>query len=441
MADQIAKKFQPAYKLYTSVNDAPTTGKTDKTDTAPDPGPESTTKSGTYKIKPGDTLSEIASKLNIPLAQLKQANLQITNSDRINVGQKIHIPTGATFSATGSQKSTTGFKAKYIDKIPSLTDKALDELGNIHKPSHDLAKIWDKQATTASTGQSKNSLNNFLKHHPKISKFMEQATNDQITQAEMYTAQAELSKEVAFGAMDVGKNMLSTISKLGEFSWNLLQTTLYLHNNPIEAATLAATLSTKLYQEARTIVTDPQARQRVMDYISNIPTTASDYITSAPGKITAKLEAIGRGLNDGSIGPREITRTILGASIDVWALASVGKVALSFAGGVVKNSGSVLLDKTTITSAKSTINGIKLQKLLASEEQMCQDGIVMAGKGSDKVFRSASRFSKDFGGVPEDWVKMKSSHFVAKDGASFEAHWVENIKTGKRVNFKTKFNG
>jgi len=71
---------------------------------------------------------------------------------------------------------------------------------------------------------------------------------------------------------------------------------------------------------------------------------------------------------------------------------------------------------------------------------MGQQGRVVAGKGSKEVFRDASWFSKDFGGVPEDWIKKASdTKFVARDGTSFTTRWVENINTGERVGFKTKF--
>jgi LysM repeat protein len=46
----------------------------------------------TYEVKPGDTLSRIASKFGLTLDALLDANKQITNRDLINIGQKINIP-------------------------------------------------------------------------------------------------------------------------------------------------------------------------------------------------------------------------------------------------------------------------------------------------------------------------------------------------------------
>lgn len=48
-----------------------------------------------YLVRPGDTLSKIAQRHNIGLAELLAANLQITNPNVIQVGQAIKIPTTA----------------------------------------------------------------------------------------------------------------------------------------------------------------------------------------------------------------------------------------------------------------------------------------------------------------------------------------------------------
>jgi LysM repeat protein len=46
----------------------------------------------TYIVQPGDTLSGIAEKFGISLADLEKANPQIPNFDRIFPGQVVHIP-------------------------------------------------------------------------------------------------------------------------------------------------------------------------------------------------------------------------------------------------------------------------------------------------------------------------------------------------------------
>jgi len=50
----------------------------------------------TYKVKPGDNLSKIAKRYGISLAQLLQANPQIKNPDRIQVGQVVNLPDTST---------------------------------------------------------------------------------------------------------------------------------------------------------------------------------------------------------------------------------------------------------------------------------------------------------------------------------------------------------
>ena len=50
----------------------------------------------TYKIQPGDTLSKIAKRNGISLAQLLKANPQLTNPDKIQVGQVVNLPDTST---------------------------------------------------------------------------------------------------------------------------------------------------------------------------------------------------------------------------------------------------------------------------------------------------------------------------------------------------------
>src|SRR5205085_7711811 len=46
----------------------------------------------TYTVQAGDTLSKIAARNGLTLAQLLQANPQITNPDRIKVGDVLTLP-------------------------------------------------------------------------------------------------------------------------------------------------------------------------------------------------------------------------------------------------------------------------------------------------------------------------------------------------------------
>jgi RHS repeat-associated protein len=97
--------------------------------------------------------------------------------------------------------------------------------------------------------------------------------------------------------------------------------------------------------------------------------------------------------------------------------------------------------KGAATDAESAVNGLKLNKALASQAQMGEVGTTMAGAGARVPYRDAARVAKEHGGNAADWVKKSSSSHTARDGATFETHWVENGQTGQRVEFKTKLPG
>lgn len=97
--------------------------------------------------------------------------------------------------------------------------------------------------------------------------------------------------------------------------------------------------------------------------------------------------------------------------------------------------------KGVATGAENAANALKLNKALASEAQMAEAGTKMAGTGARVPFRDAQRIAAEHGGNPADWGKMTSSSHTARDGVTFETHWVENVRTGQRVEFKTKFPG
>ena len=88
--------------------------------------------------------------------------------------------------------------------------------------------------------------------------------------------------------------------------------------------------------------------------------------------------------------------------------------------------------------ASNAVDGLRLQKSLASQAQMGEAGVIMAGPGGRIAFRDAPRVAQQYGGSASEWVKKTSSTYVARDGRHIETHWVENIRTGERVEFKTK---
>jgi murein DD-endopeptidase MepM/ murein hydrolase activator NlpD len=60
----------------------------------------------TYTVKPGDSLSRIATRNGVTLAQLLQANSQITDPNKIKVGDVINLPEGSTGVPAGSTDDT-----------------------------------------------------------------------------------------------------------------------------------------------------------------------------------------------------------------------------------------------------------------------------------------------------------------------------------------------
>ncbi len=70
---------------------------------------------------------------------------------------------------------------------------------------------------------------------------------------------------------------------------------------------------------------------------------------------------------------------------------------------------------------------------------MVERGQSIAGAGSSRTLRIASRLAEDYGGRPNDWAKKTSTSYTGRDGYTFEVHWYENVATGLRVEYKTKF--
>lgn len=60
----------------------------------------------TYTVKPGDTLSKIAMRNGVTLAQLLQANPQVKDPNRIKVGDVLNLPAGSTGVPAGSTDDT-----------------------------------------------------------------------------------------------------------------------------------------------------------------------------------------------------------------------------------------------------------------------------------------------------------------------------------------------
>ena len=80
----------------------------------------------TYTVKPGDTLSKIASRNGLSLAQLLQANPQIKDPNRISVGDPINLPGDASGVPAGSTENTQPLPSSVK---PAATTPAAGALG------------------------------------------------------------------------------------------------------------------------------------------------------------------------------------------------------------------------------------------------------------------------------------------------------------------------
>jgi hypothetical protein len=141
---------------------------------------------------------------------------------------------------------------------------------------------------------------------------------------------------------------------------------------------------------------------------------------------------------------RNIANRLLGtggAAAGDAAAAASGEAQAGKTGKTVGGEGSPSTGGTAATkggAAGKNTDRAGLQKQLTSENQLNSAGEDIAGGQSGTEFRNADRVAKQYGGNAEDWVKKSSEKAVMEDGTYIETHWVENIKTGQRVEAKTK---
>lgn len=99
---------------------------------------------GTYTVKSGDTLSNIASRHNISVSELNRLN-NISNPNHIKVGQTLRIKGGAKVSSrstSSSPASSNNYRAPAsrttdhsIQAPTTYTDKAIPKMGGWVKPT------------------------------------------------------------------------------------------------------------------------------------------------------------------------------------------------------------------------------------------------------------------------------------------------------------------
>jgi len=90
----------------------------------------------TYTVKPGDTLSKVAVRNGVTLAQLLQANPQVKDPNRIKVGDVINLPGDSTGVPAGSTDDTKPLPAisaaappATSSSEPASTDQSAGALG------------------------------------------------------------------------------------------------------------------------------------------------------------------------------------------------------------------------------------------------------------------------------------------------------------------------
>lgn len=106
-----------------------------------------------------------------------------------------------------------------------------------------------------------------------------------------------------------------------------------------------------------------------------------------------------------------------------------------------KNMWVKVIGKKNLLDPKSVINKDLLHHKLSIQERMGEVGTPFAGGNTGNIFKNENRIVNQYGGSLGDWVKKSSSKFTTKAGQDIELHWVENIKTGKRVEYKQKLLG
>jgi len=79
----------------------------------------------TYTVQAGDTLSKIATRNGLTLAQLLQANPQISNPNRINIGDVVNLPNGSPVTENATQPLSNTMTPKPVPPISTENTQPL----------------------------------------------------------------------------------------------------------------------------------------------------------------------------------------------------------------------------------------------------------------------------------------------------------------------------
>ncbi|HEU4507697.1 MAG TPA: LysM domain-containing protein [Pyrinomonadaceae bacterium] len=82
----------------------------------------------TYTVRPGDTMAKIAMRNGVSVAQLLQANPQVTNPNRINVGDVLNIPNSSTTTDNTQPLPSTVATVAAVGALGAAIADALGQL-------------------------------------------------------------------------------------------------------------------------------------------------------------------------------------------------------------------------------------------------------------------------------------------------------------------------
>ena len=107
----------------------------------------------TYSVKPGDTLSKIAMRNGVTLAQLLQANPQVKDPNKIAVGDVLNLPDGSTGVPAGSTDDTKPLPSNAVPVTASTgTTSTSEAAGALGKALADELGVLSAKYETGGRG-------------------------------------------------------------------------------------------------------------------------------------------------------------------------------------------------------------------------------------------------------------------------------------------------
>ena len=151
----------------------------------------------------------------------------------------------------------------------------------------------------------------------------------------------------------------------------------------------------------------------------------------------AAVDLTAAGVDEGTAASTDLTSD----AIDSESAALGGDDALAESGDLGSGVGAEAECPDVAHGEGGTGSLLDLNRSLASEQQMGEEGTTIAGEGSDpyREFDNAQQAAERYGRNAEDWVKKTSTSYDPGTDPQFETHWLENLRTGERTEFKTKF--